>query len=187
MLLTTPTIIAKLRPLSLSLQLPLLKLELSLTQPIFPVLTLDNPLPSILDNSIQLRSKPEPCLRNLLLHNGNSRLIVTSTNLLIAHRIRPIRHNSAANKAVSIASPYHSAVNGLLGLETLAPSLALLLVSTALNLVGQVRSPRMRVGERVVANELLRDGCVPCSVQIGVGTVERDVNEVAADFKVLDV
>lgn len=187
LLLTTPTVVSKRRPLGLGLHLPLLKRELPLAKPVLSILTLDHALTRIINDRIQPRRQPEPSLGNLLRNNRNRGIVVRAADLLVAHRVSTIRHHSAAHKRIGIVSPDHRRVDRLLRLQPLRPRLALLLVHPALDLVRQRRSPLLSRREREVPNQLLRDRSVPGSVQVGASACERDVDEVAADFEVLDV
>jgi hypothetical protein len=185
--LTTATIISKQRPLLLRLNLPSLILELPLAESVLPIFALNHTLPSILNNSIQPRRKSEPRLRNLLCNNRNRSLIVLPTNLLVSHSIRAFRYNCAAHKRIRIIRPQHRGINWFLRLEALAPSLALLLIHPALNLARQISRPALRISKAEIPRKFLRNRRIPRSMQICPGAVECDVNQVAADFEVLDV
>jgi hypothetical protein len=187
MILATPAVVAKSRTLSLSLHLPSLELELPLAEPVLAVIALDHAFAGILDNRIEPCCESEARLRDLLGDDGDGGVVVSAAELLVAHGVGAVGDDGAADEGVGVAGPHHGAVDGLLRLEALGPRLALLLVHAALDLAGQVGGPLLRGGEGEVADQLLGDGGVPGGVQVGVGAVERDVDEVAADFEVLDV
>ena len=187
MVLTTPAVVSKSRTLSLSLHLPGLEPELPLAEPVLAIIALDDALASVVDNRVEPCCEPEARLGDLLRDDGDGGVVVSAAELLVAHGIGAVGDDGGADEGVGVVGPQHGAVDGLLCLEALGPRLALLLVHAALDLAGQVGSPFLRIGEGEAANQLLGDGGVPGGVQVGVGAVEGDVDEVSADFEVLDV
>ena len=178
---------AKSRTLRFSLDLPGLVHERPLGESKLSILTLDDALAGVLDNSVQPSGETEARLCNLLGDDGDSRFVVGAGDFLVPDGLGPVGDDGGADESVCVRGPDHYAVDGLLGFQALGPCPALLLVHAALDLTGQVGGPHLGRGEGVVADQLLRDRRVPCGMQVRSPAVEGHVDQVAADFEVLDV
>lgn len=187
MLLPTPTIIAKRRALALRLLHPRLERDLALRKPIPAVVALDDALAGISDNRIEPGGEAKAGLGNLLGDDGDGGVVVGAAELLVAQDVWAGGHDGAADEGVGVRGPQHGGVDGVFGLEALGPGFGFFLVDAALDVVGEGGGPALGGGEGEVADELLRDGRVPGSVQVGAGAGKGHVDEVAADLEVLDV
>jgi|SRR5690242_10736492 len=100
--------------LLLLLNLPVLELVLPLAQPVPAILTLDNALARVLDNGVEPCRQPEPSLGDLLRDDGDSGLVVSAADFLVADSFGPVGHDGAADEGVCVGGPEHSGVDWFL-------------------------------------------------------------------------
>ena len=143
-------------------------------------------LPGSKGKLIEPIRKPVTTLGNLQLHCLGRLIKVATSKIGFGDSFDRLREHARAHVQVGVARPSQSRPLRIRNIVALKPSLRASAVLAGLDILGQVRSPGLSIGECDVGAggdvaELVGDARVPEGMQVPEGAVEGRVDLVASD------